>query len=716
VNQRAAEVEERERSAAPPPPTPANVTAQPAARLAVGNRAAAELLGPSQTASASPEPARLAAVPGIQTLLGNAAVAHLATPASPPELDTGPTGAAQRVIEVLTRQQEVAGVGDFPAAFAILDGLPTPELVATLNNLDRQGYLDVLIGNANSERVTEHRVLDLAASIRAIRQAAPEPPQLQAERQLAVINATQRQTELFHDVVRELTTVVSTTPEKVAVKVVRALRTPMNEVRARLVELRDSLLAQNADQAGRIDTMIINFDVLWRDVDKAEEQARQFLNSTSPEMTAGELYWGHIEQQELYLKRNQEAGGTGYAWAVLNAAEWLSANLLYAASELATSNTMGLEARNALMYRTGHISYEAYTENIRWNIRHGLLNLAITAATMGWGSAATGGEAILSTAVTRDIAGGLVESASSDLFNMIAAEVSDVPDVQNYHWQMVAGPTGWVEAALLEGLSGGVCGWAGTKIRPGMRPTGLAGTLEQGTATESALLRAQPSEISLLVLPEPVPLAKTTPEVWVNRSPNSRLFHPPGSPWYKRIEADPNRGPHWQKIPTGQAVDEGFAEARWNPRLQRRLGAQREADFIQDYIHGRGRKQYFGAPADPLAVHEQVTVYHRVVQGGTEYYVEFKGLASGTREIGRRLDVVDLTDPASPKALEIGTATPSASETRRKESQLNVWHEAAEEASHLARSAGGDGRVWGRLRNGKYVDLTGLTYYEILMP
>lgn len=735
------------------------------------------------------------------------------------EIETAPTP-ARRVIEALNRPQEIAGVGDLPAAFAILAELSPPELVIALTDLDNQGYLEALIGNFGASPGAEPRVLDLATSIHATRAAAP-PPQLQAERQLAMITAAHHQAERAADAIRDLIRLSSTQPEKLAPNDIRALGMAIEQFRRRLGALRGGLLPPNSGEADRIDSLITNVDALGSDVDQAERQVRQFVTRNMPEKTSGEFYWSHIAEQEDLFKHNVAAGGAGYGWAGLNATEWLSSNILYAAADLVTSGTMGLEARNAWMYRTGQISYEAYSQNIWWNVGHGLLNLAITALTLGWGTGiAAGGDVTMTTVVTRGVAGGAAASMASDLYSGVAAGVSDVSGAQTYHEQMIAGPVGWAEAGLLGGLFAGVFGWAGGKLKqPPIRvPSGLARALPEEAVTGGALTRAEPSppapqggtaiapatpqvgpvvgesvayevvsrnpttgdvtaigrnpgtgEVAVMqvnlktgdgwvrfmegpsagqsraiargqlrplpagllpagtiqlgpaerapALPGGVPALPASTagtDVWVNRT--SRLFHPPGSPWYGRADADPNRGPHWQKMSRAQAVEEGFTEARWDPRTQWQLGAQREADFVQDYVYGGGRERNFGAPANPQAVHEQVTIYHRVVQSGTEGYVKFEGLASGTSEMARRLDVVDLTEPASPKVFEVGTATPSKSEALRKEWQLSRWEEATQEAAYLARTEGGDGRVYGLLENGTYVDLTGATYQEILLP
>jgi hypothetical protein len=77
--------------------------------------------------------------------------------------------------------------------------------------------------------------------------------------------------------------------------------------------------------------------------------------------------------------------------------------------------------------------------------------------------------------------------------------------------------------------------------------------------------------------------------------------------------------------------------------------------------------------------------------------------------------MVDLTDPQAKKVFEIGTATPSTSEILRKEGQRDVWEQIGADAEDLVDS-GYDGKIWGRLPDGRFVDLTGAEYLEIPLP
>jgi hypothetical protein len=144
-------------------------------------------------------------------------------------------------------------------------------------------------------------------------------------------------------------------------------------------------------------------------------------------------------------------------------------------------------------------------------------------------------------------------------------------------------------------------------------------------------------------------------------------------------------------------------------RWLKELGRQREEVFLDDYIRGGMRKRMFGKEADPKTIYEQVSVYHKVQKQGESYYVRHQGLVGKNIERGRILDVVDLTDPVSPKIIEVGTTTPSRSEVLRKAEQLSVWEQAKEEAEELMR-IGGDGRIYGKLKDGRYVDITDAQY------
>jgi hypothetical protein len=61
-----------------------------------------------------------------------------------------PGSATEQVLQALETVSPIAGVGDFPAAFRILDGLTVVDLLATLTDLERRLQLDLLIANAGS--------------------------------------------------------------------------------------------------------------------------------------------------------------------------------------------------------------------------------------------------------------------------------------------------------------------------------------------------------------------------------------------------------------------------------------------------------------------------------------------------------------------------------------------------------------------------------------
>jgi hypothetical protein len=141
--------------------------------FAVGNDL---VFGRGQYAPRSPDGQRLLAHELAHVLQQPAGPAMLLQ-RQPVAVTASPVGPTQRVIVALSRPQETAGIGDFPAAFAILGQLSDTDLVVTLTDLDEQGYLDALIANASATPAAERRVLDLAVSIRATRQAASAPAQ-----------------------------------------------------------------------------------------------------------------------------------------------------------------------------------------------------------------------------------------------------------------------------------------------------------------------------------------------------------------------------------------------------------------------------------------------------------------------------------------------------------------------------------------------------------
>jgi hypothetical protein len=61
-----------------------------------------------------------------------------------------PGSPAEQVLQALAVVDPVAGVGDFPAAFRILDGLSVRDLLDTLTDLEGRSQLDLLIANAGS--------------------------------------------------------------------------------------------------------------------------------------------------------------------------------------------------------------------------------------------------------------------------------------------------------------------------------------------------------------------------------------------------------------------------------------------------------------------------------------------------------------------------------------------------------------------------------------
>jgi hypothetical protein len=93
-----------------------------------------------------------------------ASAAHAPAAALPPTAASTPGGVIQRqtltpqpgspvdrVMDALSVVNPVAGVGDFPAAFKVLDGVATvDELLAVLSDLEALSQLDLLIANAGS--------------------------------------------------------------------------------------------------------------------------------------------------------------------------------------------------------------------------------------------------------------------------------------------------------------------------------------------------------------------------------------------------------------------------------------------------------------------------------------------------------------------------------------------------------------------------------------
>ena len=194
--------------------------------------------------------------------------------------------------------------------------------------------------------------------------------------------------------------------------------------------------------------------------------------------------------------------------------------------------------------------------------------------------------------------------------------------------------------------------------------------------------------------------------VWVNKHRRSQKYHLEGSAQAQRVEQDAGRGRHWEEMTREQAERQGFTAAKvGDPTRQKALGEERVREFLDDYKEG-GRGRMFGTPLDPQAVYQEVPLYSKVVVKGKEFYVP-----SSPKRV---LDIVDLTEPRRPKALEIGTQTPSSSEILRKDGQTYAWEEAKVDARSL-RKEGGDGRIYGWLKPsgdapGRFVDLSDAEY------
>jgi hypothetical protein len=74
-----------------------------------------------------------------------APVVPVATPSTAPT-----TSYVQSVIDALDRPDPIAGVGDFQDAFRILNGLSMTDMLATLTELNRRGYLDLLLSHSDA--------------------------------------------------------------------------------------------------------------------------------------------------------------------------------------------------------------------------------------------------------------------------------------------------------------------------------------------------------------------------------------------------------------------------------------------------------------------------------------------------------------------------------------------------------------------------------------
>ena len=104
-----------------------------------------------------------------------------AVPAAQLQLDAAaggtPTGSANQavveaVLAALSRPDPIAGVGDFPGAFAALEPLPMDALLQVLTELQQRGWLEVLAGNEGAALARPDGAR-IVAAMRTVRVSSP---------------------------------------------------------------------------------------------------------------------------------------------------------------------------------------------------------------------------------------------------------------------------------------------------------------------------------------------------------------------------------------------------------------------------------------------------------------------------------------------------------------------------------------------------------------
>jgi len=236
-------------------------------------------------------------------------------------------------------------------------------------------------------------------------------------------------------------------------------------------KLRQGLRDGNQDQVPVLMQALGKVSAARSSAAEALQVARRFHSRTLPATTVGEFYFEQERATERLMAQNWEAGGTGYGWMVLNAGDWLATKIFHGAIQLTTANYVDLQATNAWRYRTGAISYEAFSENVWWDFGRSAAMLAIMFLTADIGgevaSKALGVSSSLTPAgagAARVLGQGFVQGGltviGSDIYGAIAGSVTDVEGVRASQRAQNVGPAGWFRVAgwnavLTAGLSFG---------------------------------------------------------------------------------------------------------------------------------------------------------------------------------------------------------------------------------------------------------------------
>jgi hypothetical protein len=365
---------------------------------------------------------------------------------------------------------------DFSAAFRIINGLPTSDLLPTLLQLDRRGVLEPLLSNAGQAQLVDDRVLTMMAAVEQTRLSRPDTPREKLDKQLTSIEHAQEKVDEVGTRLLELTGMITATPEKFALAEAEGLTEPLHQFIAQLEAVRSGLMPElqdAADGAGRLETMVVNVRSLEPVVQTAVRTMRTYHSSTLPDETYGETYEGEEDRWRHERSADWDRGGfVGSAEALWDELNLEALNLFDTAGGMATLGHQGREARNAAAYRAGKISYETYSSNVKWDIGATLVSAVVVALTAGLGAEVAGGmglaEGTFASGAVQGAVVGPGAAVARDIYEATVAAVSDVPGVQQYHGQMIGGPMAWMQSAMMGGLFGGVFTWGASRLSAGV--------------------------------------------------------------------------------------------------------------------------------------------------------------------------------------------------------------------------------------------------------
>ena len=290
---------------------------------------------------------------------------------------------------------------------------------------------------------------------------------------------------------------------------------------ARVRALRQKLAAENVDLAGRLDSIDINGSQANQAVRTSLNGLQAWLQTKMPDTTAGEHWKEMKDETEDTMSRNIDKGGLHYLKLVPNGLEWATETVYDTCGNIMTAGYMGREARNALAFRQGAISYDTYDDNQWWNLGASMLTALVTLLTAGWGSrlgAALGFEAgtvgaMAAAGAAEGFVNGATTSLAGDIYSLVVSQAAGNPGVAGYHKAAIVGPGGWIFSGMEGAVAGyGVAGMMGrfgpteppgaTQPNASAAPDGLPpdAVLPQGPAP----MVLEPAPFSMLDPPGPV--------------------------------------------------------------------------------------------------------------------------------------------------------------------------------------------------------------------